>query len=258
MGPAAAGPRFHDARTDAGRPRCAPLSDSTTASPPDSYERTPNRFEPPPSLSDSEPPKTYGPPPKTESAGKPELVVDVRLNGPERVDVGGFASFDVTVTNRGDATARGIKVVDDFDPGLSHVRAEPNEHAVKYEGMRDLAPGESAKVPLTFGVTAAGRQCHHVTVTAEGAAEVTESGCVTAVDARPATRPVLDVTKQGPVRHYVGELAKFSIIIKNAGEVPVTNLEIVDHYDVALEPRLPARVAKSCPTGICAGRYKVS
>ena len=32
-------------------------------------------------------------------------------------------SFDVIVTNRGDATARNIKVLDRFDPGLSHVRA---------------------------------------------------------------------------------------------------------------------------------------
>lgn len=163
--------------------------------------------------------------------------MEVRRSGPERVEVGGFASFDVVVTNRGNATARGIVVLDRFDAGLSHGRAEDNELAVKYNGMRDLAPGESATVPLTFGVEDAGRLCHRVTVSAEGAADVTESGCITAIDAKPTMPPTLEVTKQGPTRHYVGEIAKFRIVIKNTGEMPVTNLEIVDHYDDAFEPR---------------------
>ncbi len=167
-----------------------PPTESSPASQPYTNEPTPNRFEPPPSLSDSDsPPRTYGPPPKQQTAGKPELVVDVRRTGPERVEIGGFAQFDVVVTNRGDAPARGIKVLDKFDAGLTHVRAEDNERAVKYNGMRDLAPGDSATVPLTFGVEDAGQLCHRVTVSAEGAADVTESGCITAIDARPDVAP---------------------------------------------------------------------
>ncbi len=214
-------------------------------------ERQPNRFEPPPSLSDSaSPPKTYAPPPpRQEPAGKPELVVDVRRRGPERVEVGGYASFDVVVTNRGDATARGIKVLDRFDPGLSHVRAIENEFAVKYDSMKDLAPGDSATVALTFGVRAAGQQCHRVKVTADSAAAVEESGCIAAIEAKPTTPPVLEVTKQGPTRHFVGELAKFRTVIKNTGDQPVTNLEVVDHYDEAFEPRFTDPGREILPDG---------
>jgi uncharacterized repeat protein (TIGR01451 family) len=225
---------------------------SDPASPSQAYpnDRPPNRFEPPPSLSDSNsPPKTYGPPPKLAPAGKPELVVDVHRRGPERVEVGGLTSFDVVVTNRGDATARGIKVLDRFDPGLSHVRAKENELAVKYEGMKDLAPGDSATVALTFGVQAAGQQCHHVTVWAEGAAAVDESGCITAIDAKPTTPPTLEVTKIGPIQHFVGELAMFRIVIKNTGDVPVTNLEVVDRYDEAFEPRFTDPGREILPDG---------
>ena len=39
------------------------------------------------------------------------------------------------------------------------------------------------------------------------------------------------MTKLGPTRHYVGEIAKFRIVIKNTGNFPVTNLEVVDHYN---------------------------
>ena len=64
-----------------------------------------------------------------------------------------------------------------------------------------------------------------------------ESGCITAIDKQARHPPTLEVTKQGPTRHYVGEIAKFRIVIKNTGDVPVTNLVIVDHYDAAFEPR---------------------
>jgi uncharacterized repeat protein (TIGR01451 family) len=235
-----------------GPPLTAPsLSDSPTPNTPYTNERSPNRFEPPPSLSDNAPPpKTYAPPPKPqEPAGKPELVVDIRRVGSEQVEVGGFAKFDVVVTNRGDAPARKIKLLARFDAGLSHPRAVGDELAIKYESMRDLLPGESATVPLTYGVRAVGRQCHHVTVSADGAADATESGCITAIEARSATPPALEVTKLGPTRHYVGEIAKFRIVIKNTGNLPVTNLEVVDHYDDALEPRSTDSGREILPNG---------
>jgi uncharacterized repeat protein (TIGR01451 family) len=228
-----------------------PSSSSSTFPPPPAVEQPPpNRFEPPPSLStDSSPPKTYGPPPKQEPAGKPELAVDVRRRGPENVSVGGVASFEVLVTNRGGSTARNIKVLDRFDAGLTHPKAVDSELAVKYEAMRDLAPGESATVPLTFGVQAAGQLCHHVTVSADDAASVSGSGCVTAIDAKPQTPPTIEVTKQGPTRHYVGELAKFRVVIKNTGEVPVTNLEVIDSYDEAFDPRFTDPGREILPDG---------
>jgi len=230
-----------------GPPLTAPASSEPAGSGlPYSNDRAPNRFAPPPSLADRDtPPKTYGspasptsPPPAVQSpAGKPVLAVEVRRRSPAQVDVGGFASFDVIVTNRGTTTARNIKVLDRFDAGLSHIRAEAGELAVKYDAMHDLAPGDSETVPLTFGVRAAGEQCHTVTVTADNVAPIVERGCVTAVAAKPAAQPVIEVTKQGPRRHYVGEMALFSVVIKNTGEVSVTNLVISDRYDPALDPR---------------------
>jgi uncharacterized repeat protein (TIGR01451 family) len=57
------------------------------------------------------------------------------------------------------------------------------------------------------------------------------------------------VTKQGPTRHYVNEVAKFRIVIKNTGDLPVTNLKIVDSYDAAFEPRFTDPGREILPDG---------
>jgi uncharacterized repeat protein (TIGR01451 family) len=210
-----------------------------------STDRAPNRYEstPPPPIADrtpsdrTAPPKTYAPPPKPQSAEKPELIVDARRVGPEQVEVGGFTKFEITVTNRGDALARDILLQVDFDSGLSHPQDTKNSLHVEYDKMRDLAPGDTASVALTFGVREPGRQCHSITVSAVGAASATASGCITGVEARSTAPSALEVTKQGPTRHYVGEVAKFRIVIKNTGEAPVTNIVVLDHYDASFEPR---------------------
>lgn len=227
-------------------PGLPPPPDTAASAPPQPYsssDRAPNRFEPPPSLSNDDGPKrTYAPPPTSKSSesapvGKPELAVEVRLRNPGSVEVGGYANFDVLVSNRGAAVARNVKVIDQFDEGLTHIQAQPGKRAVEYNAIGQLPPGESRSVALTFGVHAAGQLCHEVTVSADDAASVVERGCVQGVEPKPVGQPVIEVTKQGPRRHYVGELALFSVVIKNSGEVPVTNLVINDRYDPSLDPR---------------------
>lgn len=209
----------------------------------------PGSSQPPPSLPNTTPDSTYGQPSEAPSRGTPELAVAVRRTSAERVDVGDYARFEVVVTNRGDETARNISVLAKFDRGLSHPQALPNEYAVKYDRMRDLPPGESATVPLSFEVTAPGQQCHEVTVTADGAAAATGNGCITAVAPQPVTPPTLEVAKLGPTRQYVGETAKFRIVIRNSGSVPATGLQIDATYDAALEVRGPDPGSQRLDTG---------
>lgn len=208
----------------------------TPASPP-----PPGTFEPP-SPRDSTPSDIYTPPRDEPPLGRPRLEVNIRRLGPEQVRVGDFVSFEVTVTNVGDGTARGIHLQDTFDPELSHPSAKPNTFSIEYGRMRDLQPGESASVPrpLTFEVLAVGRPCHQVEVTCEGSEPATASACISAIAPPPAALPpTIEVTKQGPTQHYIGEFAKFKTVIKNSGTVPITNLRIIDQYDAAFEVRMP-------------------
>jgi len=163
--------------------------------------------------------------------GRPLLEVQLRRTSAEQAAVGDYASFDVTITNRGDGTARGIQVRDRFDAGLRHPRAEPNAYAVDYEGgLRDLPPGDSETITLTFLVVAGGTQCHEVTVSAEGISPQSARGCVTARQAE------LQVTAAASRSRAVGEIAEFNASIRNVGDVAATNVVLVVRYDPELQP----------------------
>jgi hypothetical protein len=189
-------------------------------------------------------PSPYTPPPAAAAtAGKPRLEVSLRPAGPDRVAVGQNASFELTVTNRGDALARHILIVDNFDRGLRHLMAQPNEYKITYDKMRDLPPNDSETIRLTFQVADAGMQCHEATITADGADPVSQRACVTAGQA------TLTVTTNAPRRQIVGDRAKINAIVKNTGETAATNIEIVARCDAALAPINAEQGHVSLPNG---------
>jgi uncharacterized repeat protein (TIGR01451 family) len=200
------------------------------ATPQDSTPRPSLPNTPTPSNPSAPPANPYAPPVDEPQTGRPQLELQLRRTGPEQVGVGEFTSFEITIRNTGNGTARGIVVEDRFDPGLRHPEAKPNELAVRYPGVRDLPPGESATVPLTFQVVAGGMQCHEVTVSATGTEPVKQRGCVSAIQA------VLEVSVTGPRSRVVGETAPFNIVVKNSGDVAATNVELVLQFDSSLNP----------------------
>jgi hypothetical protein len=202
----------------------SPASPPATTSP---YESTPR-----PALPNTDSPATesYVKPSAEPAPGRPRLDIEVRRTTAENVAVGDFVSFDIVVTNRGDGTARGIKIRSQFDRGLSHPEAKPNVFAVDYNTMRDLPPGDSETIPLTFGVVAGGTQCHEVTVTAEGAEAATARGCITAGQA------TLEIEVRGHRSRVVGQTAEFVAVIRNVADVAATNIEIVARCDAPLDP----------------------
>jgi hypothetical protein len=208
------------------RPNVTAPATPTSPFTPTPQPSLPSQAEGTPSPGDYTPPRDEPPP------GRPQLEVRVQRTTPEQCAVGDHVSFDVTVTNRGAGTARGIKIRARFDRGLSHPRAKPNEFAVDYDdpGMRDLPPGESETIQLTFQVTAGGTQCHEVTVTADGATSVSQQGCVTARQA------ALEVTVTGPRSRTIGEIAPFRLTIKNVGDVAATEIVMVTRCGPALNP----------------------
>jgi hypothetical protein len=114
--------------------------------------------------------------------------------------------------------------------------------------------------------------CQDVTATAAGDVRATARRCVTAVEsplpsepqpkpqepeAKPAEQPPAEpkpqeprplpaetppaapklvVTKKGPDRRRVGEMALFVIEVTNAGQTPLEQLRIADNFETSLEP----------------------
>jgi hypothetical protein len=172
----------------------------------------------------------YAPPSDQPPTGQPRLDVQLRLTSAEQLAMGEFASFDVTIRNIGNSTARGIEVRSRFDQGLRHRQAKAGEYEVVRPNVRDLAPNESETIPLTFEVVAGGKQCCDVTVTAQGADQVRASGCITGAQA------ALTVTATGPRTRTVDEIAEFRASIRNTGDVEAKNIVLVARCDPALEP----------------------
>jgi uncharacterized repeat protein (TIGR01451 family) len=157
--------------------------------------------------------------------------LELRLSNPTPSSVapGEYVSFDLTVVNQGDATARQILVEDRFDQGLSHEGDRDKRNRIENSTIRDLGPGESAPLTLTFRVEATGTLCHEVTVSAEGATPVTRRGCVTVQQA------AVQVQVRTMLQQVVGSTTDYAITVRNTGGVPATNLELIQTFTTALQ-----------------------
>jgi hypothetical protein len=103
------------------------------------------------------------------------------------------------------------------------------ENYIKNPNMRDLGPGESATLPLTFKVERDGNLCHEVTVSADGAASATQRGCVTVQQASVQVR--IETLRQ----QVVGANADFRITVQNVGNVPTANVELIQSFATVLQ-----------------------
>jgi len=153
--------------------------------------------------------------------------------------VGKQIRFQVLIRNSGNAPATGIVMNDRFDPGLSHLRDPNRSLAIENKGVGPLAPGEQKALFLTFDVLKAGQLCHDVTVTSLEGARDQRRACITAIVPPPQLQPGLDVIKDGDRLKNVGETALFTVVVKNTGQVPLLNVQVVDEYNGALQPRSP-------------------
>lgn len=174
--------------------------------------------------------------------------LDVSMVGPRTAQVGQDVTFEVTITNRGELPATGLLIVSRYDDaGLSHVTgANPIER-----DLPDLPPGASSNIGVTLRVLQPGEWCNEIIITGEGGLRATARACVQA-EAAPGAPPPTDVPpadvpprqariavqKTGPDLQAVGRVAEFTITITNTGPVRVTDLQVVDTYDEALNPIL--------------------
>ncbi|MCG8449517.1 MAG: hypothetical protein MI725_08060, partial [Pirellulales bacterium] len=163
-------------------------------------------------------------------------VLEIEIRGASQTEVGSQARFEVIIRNQGNATATGVKLSDRFDEGLSHLRDSQRFLNIE-KNIVDIAPGASHSEFLSFDVLRAGNLCHDVTVTCRECEPSQKRACITATQAPPQRRPGLEVRKSGPELKEVGQTALFTLTIKNTGEAPLTNIEVVDEYDKELSPQ---------------------
>ncbi|MCH8840925.1 MAG: DUF11 domain-containing protein, partial [Planctomycetes bacterium] len=176
-----------------------------------------------------------GRPTAVEAVGRPAF--DLQILSESQVQVGGQTRFEVVIRNQGNGEATGIVLHDRFDQGLSHQMDRNRTLEIENSGIGSLAAGESRSVFLDFEVLRSGRLCHDVTIRCNEGVEVSKRACINAIQPAPQGQPGLEVQKDGPRQNQVGDIALFTVVVKNTGDVPLFNVEIVDEYDRTLRPQ---------------------
>ncbi|MDZ4657115.1 MAG: hypothetical protein SH868_06000 [Bythopirellula sp.] len=180
-------------------------------------------------------------PPSAQPSTSQRPVLDIEIIGNDTGQIGGETRFEVIIRNTGDAPATSLVITDQFDAGFNHPNDNLGTQKIEKPLSITLSPGQSHKEFITFSITRAGSLCHDVTVRSAEGAEAAKRACITVPQAELGKQPGMEVRKDGPRQSTVGETTLFTLSVKNTGEVPLTNLEILDEYDNALlaKPRTP-------------------
>ncbi|GIW95349.1 MAG: hypothetical protein KatS3mg110_3390 [Pirellulaceae bacterium] len=159
----------------------------------------------------------------------PGLAVQVR--GPSRVAAGETIELQVLVSNSGDLYARNVFLTDQLPPTWERLDAVPPAQPmgdVWQWNLGDIAPGDTRQLVIRCRALRDGLARYCVQATAEGGAE--SRGCVD-VDVF-TVRLSLRVT--GPDSAVVGQRVTYQIEIANTGNTPLTNVTLIDQFDVGL------------------------
>jgi uncharacterized repeat protein (TIGR01451 family) len=172
--------------------------------------------------------------PRTEQGVQTEVRTNalvVKMVGPEAAEVGREAKFLIDVTNNGPTAVTNVTATDTFEPGLSHTGGE---RSPLVRPIPIIQPGQTERFAISFVVAQPGRHCHRLDVTADGGHAAGARACVTGT-AAVVTPPQLSVRVSGPPSNRTGEVAPYSVEIKNNGTAPATNVVLTINWGANLQ-----------------------
>ncbi|MFM2094389.1 MAG: hypothetical protein RIS70_1513 [Planctomycetota bacterium] len=165
-----------------------------------------------------------------------EPTISISMRGPDTGEVGSEVQFQVELTNRGDTPLNNVRLVDRFDPGLSHV-SQAGQMIDRVIPL--MQPGETIPVNLTFRIREPGTHCHTLQVTADGAGSSSARGCVKAVmpaGGLPASAK-LRARITGGNQARVGEKVRYQIDVENVSNQALNNVRVAVEFDSSLDPK---------------------
>ncbi len=162
----------------------------------------------------------------------------LQIIGPQQATVGATASYQIRVTNPGDAPITNVVVTDPLPPGLTYLRSTPPaEVSVQGGGqpgglkwtLGSLAPGETKTIDIDARAESAGALNNTAAVrTGEG---LTGQDTVTTTVRAGA----IELRLAGPDKAIVGAEVHFELDIINRGDTLATGLVLTDNFDAGLE-----------------------
>ncbi|WP_081444979.1 DUF11 domain-containing protein [Blastopirellula marina] len=165
--------------------------------------------------------------------------ISVQINSPQSITNGSQFDTIITIRNNGTNPLTNLVLRDEFSTGLEHISGVGNMIATN---PVSLAPGQTINETLTFQAVGTGRQCHRMTVTADGETPVLREACVEI--APPAAQPNYNLTfvasdplaTPGQTVQSVPQGADvlFTLRLENIGSTPLTAVRVDINYDANL------------------------
>lgn len=145
-----------------------------------------------------------------------EPLLEVAVEGPQRVLIGEPASQTVTVKNPGNGIATNVQIEAVIPNGLEHARGER-----LIMDVGSLNPGENRSVRLALAAVKGGSQVVQVQARADGdlVQNITSEVNVIA--------PALVAEIDGPGLRYLGRPAVYHLRVRNDGEINVENVRVM-------------------------------
>lgn len=166
---------------------------------------------------------------RQESCSQTKVVAGnlvVTKTGPPTAFVGQPVTFQISVTNNGQAPVLNARLVDLFDQGFVSEQG-PSPLTLP---VGTIAPGETKVVPITLAAQAQGALVNQVTAEGDGVPAAVAQHRVEVV------QPQVNIIKTGPKAAIVGANVDFTIAVKNTGNVPVQNVVVQDLLPRELQP----------------------
>lgn len=168
-------------------------------------------------------------------AGRDEVITEVtagRLEVTHSVPggavVGEELPVQVRVRNAGTGEVTGIRVQVGYDAGLSH----PSNRNPVEEVLESLEPGEATTLTIPLTIRQPGRWSIRTTAMAEG--DVFGEAPPVSVEAGD---PQLVLEVSGTERAYLGQNVNWSLRVRNAGDVPLSNATLQASFPLEVEFR---------------------
>lgn len=157
---------------------------------------------------------------------------NIRFTCPEEGIIHEDVVFEITVDNPGEpVTAAVIKytIPDEFDYVAGDPRPDKiEEHTLEWD-IGVFPAGSKRKITLTLRPRKVGMVATHVVVSCRELPPIT-AGAVITINA-----PGLYIIKEGPVEVRLGEMAKYRLVIKNAGTAVARNVVVRDAIPSGLQ-----------------------
>lgn len=179
-------------------------------------------------------------------AQRPTLTL--KKTGPDKLNIGDIAKFNIDVTNTGNVAATRLKVVDHYDPSL-----DPTDATIgwKWTGadmvweVDELAPGKTIRLQVNCKCLAqAAKSCNRATVSCQEGAQATDEACLS-ISPPPGGVSVVIAEDADPVT--VEDQATYKVRVTNHGQTSDRQVVLVVTVPAGM---IPLHIGTKGPSGV--------